>query len=186
MVAAMTPITRCVVCLIVLVVAACADAATETPLDNAARDYVRMALGIGTHEKDYVDAYYGPPEWTNRGRSPAAHDRGADGGSRAHPRGARCDRSRVAPTARTPASRLAHRPRCERRDAPRHDRRCAPSVSRGGRAPLRAAPAICVRSKATIRCSLASKRSCPVTVRSANASKRSAIATWCQRIASTP
>lgn len=63
MVAAMTPITRCVICLIVLVVAACADAATETPLDDTARDYVRMALEIGTHEKDYVDAYYGPPEW---------------------------------------------------------------------------------------------------------------------------
>ena len=59
----MTPIKRCVVCLMVLVVAACADSATESPLDDTARDYVRMALEIGTHEKDYVDAYYGPPEW---------------------------------------------------------------------------------------------------------------------------
>jgi hypothetical protein len=32
-------------------------------LDDAARDYVRMALEIGTHEKDYVDAYFGPPAW---------------------------------------------------------------------------------------------------------------------------
>lgn len=54
---------RLLVCLIALVAAACAEAATETPLDDAARDYVRMALEIGTHEKDYVDAYYGPPEW---------------------------------------------------------------------------------------------------------------------------
>ena len=54
---------RILVCLIVLIAAACADAATETPLDDAAREYVRLALEIGTHEKDYVDAYYGPPEW---------------------------------------------------------------------------------------------------------------------------
>ena len=63
MVAAMNPIARCVVCLILLVLAACADAATQIPLDDAARAYVRMALEIGTYEKDYVDAYYGPPEW---------------------------------------------------------------------------------------------------------------------------
>ena len=49
--------------LLVLFLGACTDAATESPLDHAARDYVRMALEIGTHEKDYVDAYFGPPEW---------------------------------------------------------------------------------------------------------------------------
>ena len=54
---------RPLICLLFLIVAACADAATENPLAVAARDYVRMALEIGTHEKDYVDAYYGPPEW---------------------------------------------------------------------------------------------------------------------------
>lgn len=54
---------RLIACLLMLVVAACADAATEGPLDADARDYVRMALEIGTHEKDYVDAYYGPPAW---------------------------------------------------------------------------------------------------------------------------
>jgi hypothetical protein len=59
----MTPIKRCIACLTVLVLAACADSATESPLDDAARSYVRMALEIGTHEKDYVDAYYGPREW---------------------------------------------------------------------------------------------------------------------------
>jgi hypothetical protein len=49
---------------LVLIVAACAEpSAPEGALDDAARDYVRMALEIGTHEKDYVDAYYGPPEW---------------------------------------------------------------------------------------------------------------------------
>jgi hypothetical protein len=52
-----------VIVLLLLIAAACADAGAETPLDDAARDYVRMALEIGTHEKDYVDAYFGPPEW---------------------------------------------------------------------------------------------------------------------------
>jgi len=49
--------------LLILFAAACTDAATESPLNDTARAYVRMALEIGTHEKDYVDAYYGPPEW---------------------------------------------------------------------------------------------------------------------------
>ena len=55
--------TRLFACLLVLFAVACADAVTESPLDDAARAYVRMALEIGTHEKDYVDAYFGPPEW---------------------------------------------------------------------------------------------------------------------------
>ena len=55
--------TRALVALLLLIVAACADAAAESPLNEAAQAYVRMALEIGTHEKDYVDAYYGPAEW---------------------------------------------------------------------------------------------------------------------------
>jgi hypothetical protein len=35
----------------------------RTKLDEAAQDYVRLVLEIGAHEKDYVDAYFGPPEW---------------------------------------------------------------------------------------------------------------------------
>jgi hypothetical protein len=31
-------------------------------LDSIAKDYVRLALAVGTHDEDYVDAYYGPPE----------------------------------------------------------------------------------------------------------------------------
>lgn len=59
----MSPVLRSFVCLLVLIAAACTGAAATTPLDDAARDYVRLALEIGTHEKDYVDAYYGPREW---------------------------------------------------------------------------------------------------------------------------
>jgi hypothetical protein len=46
--------------------AACTTAATqrppEDPLNPIARDYVRLALEMDTHERGYVDAYYGPPE----------------------------------------------------------------------------------------------------------------------------
>jgi hypothetical protein len=68
MVASMSSVKRPFVCLLLLIAAACADAATETPLDDAARNYVRMALEIGTHEKTMVDAY-GPPEWKTEAES---------------------------------------------------------------------------------------------------------------------
>lgn len=32
-------------------------------MDPLARDYVRLVLALGLHDRDYVDAYYGPPEW---------------------------------------------------------------------------------------------------------------------------
>jgi hypothetical protein len=35
----------------------------RTTLDEAAQDYVHLVLEIGAHEKGYVDAYFGPPEW---------------------------------------------------------------------------------------------------------------------------
>ena len=51
------------VCLFVLIGAICAEAAALSSLDGAARDYVRLTLAIGAHEKDYVDAYFGQPAW---------------------------------------------------------------------------------------------------------------------------
>ena len=37
---------------------------TPAPTMNAlAERYVRLALALGQHDPDYVDAYYGPPEW---------------------------------------------------------------------------------------------------------------------------
>src|SRR5215471_11618319 len=35
----------------------------RTTLDEAAQDSVHLALEIGAHEKGFVDAYFGPPEW---------------------------------------------------------------------------------------------------------------------------
>ena len=35
----------------------------RTGLDETAQDYVHLVLEIGAHEKGYVDAYFGPPEW---------------------------------------------------------------------------------------------------------------------------
>jgi hypothetical protein len=32
-------------------------------MDSAAQDYVKLVLAVGIHDADYVDAYYGPPEW---------------------------------------------------------------------------------------------------------------------------
>lgn len=32
-------------------------------LDTAAESYVKLALALGEHDADWVDAYYGPPEW---------------------------------------------------------------------------------------------------------------------------
>jgi hypothetical protein len=32
-------------------------------MNQAAEKYVRLVLAVGSHDPDYVDAYYGPPEW---------------------------------------------------------------------------------------------------------------------------
>ena len=32
-------------------------------MDVVAQAYVKLVLAMGTHDADYVDAYYGPPEW---------------------------------------------------------------------------------------------------------------------------
>jgi hypothetical protein len=32
-------------------------------MDAIAEQYVKLVLALGAHDKDYVDAYYGPPEW---------------------------------------------------------------------------------------------------------------------------
>jgi hypothetical protein len=47
------------------VVAAAAGTGAGGPqnLDEIARAYVRVVLALGVHDADYVDAYYGPPEW---------------------------------------------------------------------------------------------------------------------------
>src|SRR6476646_9544226 len=32
-------------------------------MNRAAESYVKLVLAVGQHDADYVDAYYGPPEW---------------------------------------------------------------------------------------------------------------------------
>jgi hypothetical protein len=34
-----------------------------TSMDRVAEGYVKLVLAMGEHDRDYVDAYYGPPEW---------------------------------------------------------------------------------------------------------------------------
>jgi hypothetical protein len=37
--------------------------AKQDPLAPIAERYVKLVLAVGLHDPDYVDAYYGPPEW---------------------------------------------------------------------------------------------------------------------------
>jgi hypothetical protein len=38
-------------------------------LDTLAEQYVRLALAFGRHDSDYVDAYFGPPQWREQAES---------------------------------------------------------------------------------------------------------------------
>lgn len=40
-----------------------AQAAKSNAMDKVAEEYVKLVLALGQHDADYVDAYYGPPEW---------------------------------------------------------------------------------------------------------------------------
>src|SRR5690349_24562808 len=35
----------------------------SSSMNRIADSYVRLVLAVGQHDADYVDAYYGPPEW---------------------------------------------------------------------------------------------------------------------------
>jgi hypothetical protein len=39
------------------------SADTTAAMNDLARSYVHLVLALGEHDADYVDAYYGPPEW---------------------------------------------------------------------------------------------------------------------------
>ena len=48
-------------CLLLL---GCSEPQMQTvTLDSAAEDFVRLALAVGRHDADYVDAYFGPEQW---------------------------------------------------------------------------------------------------------------------------
>jgi hypothetical protein len=40
-----------------------------TSMDKVAEGYVRLVLAMGQHDSDYVDAFYGPPEWRKEAES---------------------------------------------------------------------------------------------------------------------
>jgi hypothetical protein len=67
--------------LLVLLLVLCAGmavAAAPSRLDEAAERYVKLALALGQHDADYVDAYYGPPAWKDeagKGKRPRAEIR---------------------------------------------------------------------------------------------------------------
>jgi len=43
-------------------------------MNTLAQDYVRLVLAMGQHDADYVDAYYGPPEWKPTGEKRPLRD----------------------------------------------------------------------------------------------------------------
>jgi hypothetical protein len=46
--------------------------AAPTDLDPLAERYVRLVLALGQHDPNFVDAYYGPPQWAEEARSQPA------------------------------------------------------------------------------------------------------------------
>jgi hypothetical protein len=48
---------------VVAVSAAALACAQSTNMNTLGERYVRLVLAMGQHDADYVDAYYGPPEW---------------------------------------------------------------------------------------------------------------------------
>jgi hypothetical protein len=60
--------------LLIILGAACSQDAPdsfEQDLNPVAERYVRLALALGEHDTDYVDAYFGPPEWRERAQQQA-------------------------------------------------------------------------------------------------------------------
>jgi hypothetical protein len=48
---------------------ACAHQAPPANMDGYATTYVRLALALGEHDPDWVDAFYGPPAWREEAKS---------------------------------------------------------------------------------------------------------------------
>src|SRR5438874_2986408 len=49
--------------LLALLSFSCATSYDPKAMNHAAESYVKLVLAMGEHDADYVDAYYGPPEW---------------------------------------------------------------------------------------------------------------------------
>ena len=41
-----------------------------TSVQEIAEAYVKLVLAMGQHDPNYVDAYYGPPEWKKQEKKP--------------------------------------------------------------------------------------------------------------------
>src|SRR5262249_51638304 len=63
----MPAFVRLCVCASLAAAAAAPSAQTPksapSPMNTTAERYVKLVLALGQHDADYVDAYYGPPEW---------------------------------------------------------------------------------------------------------------------------
>ncbi|MFZ5496816.1 MAG: hypothetical protein ACOZE5_15965 [Verrucomicrobiota bacterium] len=96
-------ITRLLACG-VAAAATVALAEATSPLDPLAETYVKLALAAGVHDGDYVDAYYGPPEW----RTAAEAARLPLAGVRAQVQALGADLARVDAAGFDEMSRLRH------------------------------------------------------------------------------
>jgi hypothetical protein len=53
-----------IIAIATILIAACATSSYDPQaMNHAAESYVKLVLAMGEHDADYVDAYYGPPEW---------------------------------------------------------------------------------------------------------------------------
>ena len=52
--------------LIIVGLALLAGQGAKGSMDRIAEQYVKLVLAIGQHDADFVDAYYGPPEWKKK------------------------------------------------------------------------------------------------------------------------
>src|ERR1044072_2556533 len=66
-----------VVLLFLLLAAWSAEAAAPSPspamvtsVQAIGEAYVKLVLALGQHDPDYVDAYYGPPDWKKQEKKP--------------------------------------------------------------------------------------------------------------------
>lgn len=60
---------------VAMLAASCGPRPSERPgavLDPFAERYVKLVLALGVHDADYVDAYYGPPEWREAAKRDSA------------------------------------------------------------------------------------------------------------------
>jgi hypothetical protein len=54
---------RIAACALLASIVVAAQPVQPSPMNTIAERYVKLVLAVGQHDADYVDAYYGPPEW---------------------------------------------------------------------------------------------------------------------------